>query len=75
MQTVSEKGDEDVRFDARGILMEDGTNRQIAFEVLERLLDRDQLQIVAPQLGRIGLGEVGAQQVAAFAPAHLSELV
>jgi hypothetical protein len=52
-----------------------GRIARIAFECLERLLDRDQLQIVAPQLGWIGFAEVGAQQVTAFAPAHLLELV
>ena len=57
------------------VLMEDGPDRQIAFEVLERLLDVDELQIELPELGRVGFGEIGAQQIAPFAAADLSQLV
>ena len=40
--------------------------RKVVFEILERLLDRNQQQVVAPQLGRVFLDEVGAQQIPAF---------
>ena len=40
-------------------------DREIALEVLERLLDCHQQQIMAPQLGRVFLDEIGAQQIAA----------
>ena len=49
-----------MRFDALLLLMEDWPQRQIAFQCAKRFLDADQLQIVVPQLDRIGLGEVGA---------------
>ena len=39
LKTVGEEGDEDVSFDALVVVMEDGTDRQVALEVLERLLD------------------------------------
>jgi hypothetical protein len=35
-------------------------SRAQAFEILEHLLDCDQQQVVAPQLGRVFLDEVGA---------------
>ena len=57
-----------MRFDALFVLMEDRPDRQIALEVLERLFHRDQLEVEAPQLGGIALGQIGAQQIATFAP-------
>ena len=75
VQAIGEEGDEDMCLDASLELMEDGTDGQIALEVLERLFDRDELQIEVPQLRRIGFGEIGAQQIAAFAPPSLAELV
>ena len=56
------------------MLMEDRADGEIAFEVLERFLHRHELQIVGPQLGRIVLGEIGAQAdsgLRAAAPAQL----
>ena len=47
--------------DARLALVKDRPDREIAFEVLERLLDRHQQQVMAPQLGRVFLDEIGAQ--------------
>src|ERR1700730_10790587 len=52
-----------------------GNTGQIAFEVLECLLDRHQQQILAPQLGRVLFDEVGAQQISAFAQSGLPEFV
>ena len=56
-----------VRLDAGLELVKDRPDREIAFEVFKGLLDRDQQQIMAPQLGRVFLDEVGAQQIPAFA--------
>jgi hypothetical protein len=39
LQAVGEEGDEDVRLDAILVLMMDGSDGKIAFELLERLLD------------------------------------
>ncbi len=70
VNAVGEEGDEDVRFDAIFSLMEDRTDGEIAFEILERGFDFYQLEIELPQLRGIGGCEVRAQQVASFAPAH-----
>src|SRR5215472_11001590 len=55
-------------------LVKDRPDCQIAFEVLERLLDRHQQQIMAPQLGRVLFDEIRAQQVPAFAQSCLPRL-
>jgi hypothetical protein len=47
--------------------MIDGPDGQIAFESLEGLLDLGELKVILPELDRIGVGEVGPQQVAALA--------
>jgi hypothetical protein len=52
VQAVGQEGDEDVRLDARLELVKDRPDREVAFEVLERLLYRHQQQVMAPQLGR-----------------------
>ena len=74
MQAVGEERDKDVRFDALLVLMVDRADRQIALEVLEGFLNLDELEVVAPQLGGIVAGEIGAQQVAPFAAPDLVEL-
>ena len=43
--------------------------------VLEGGLDFDELNVEPPQLGGIAAGQIGAQQIAAFAPAHLAQLL
>jgi hypothetical protein len=48
-----------VRLDARLELVKHRPDREVAFEVLERLLDRDQQQVVAPQLGGVLLDKIG----------------
>jgi len=48
LHAVGQKGDEDVGFDPRLVLMEDRTNRQVAFEIAERLFDGDELCVVLP---------------------------
>jgi hypothetical protein len=60
VQAIGQEGDEDVRLNACLKLVNDRPDRQVALEVLERLLDCDQQQVVAPQLGRVILDEVGA---------------
>lgn len=71
VQTIGQVSHEDVRFHALFLLVKDRSDLQIALEVFERRLDGHQLQIVFPERLRIGLRQVGAQQVAAFAPAPL----
>ena len=41
MQAIGQEGDEDVRLDPGLELVKDQPDRQVAFEVFERLLDRD----------------------------------
>ena len=60
VQAIGQEGDEDVGLNTCLELVKDRPDRQVALEVLERLLDRDQQQVVAPQLGRVFLDEVGA---------------
>jgi hypothetical protein len=50
-----------VCFDAFFALMKDRPDRQIALEILKRLFDAHPLQVQAPKLGGIGLGQIGAQ--------------
>ena len=63
LHAISQKGDEDVGFDPLFVLMEDRTDRQVAFEIAERLFDGDELRVVLPELRglRIILGVIGAQ--------------
>src|ERR1700685_4092637 len=63
-----------MRLDAVLELMVDRAQLQIVLHGLEGGLDLDELDIELPQLGRIFAGEVGAQQIAAFAPPHLAHL-
>jgi hypothetical protein len=56
-----------VRLDPARELMMDRAQRQVAFELFEGLFDFGELQVTFPQLGGVGLGEVGAQEVPAFA--------
>src|SRR5580693_3079575 len=74
MQAIGQEGNENVGLNARLALVKDRPDREIAFEVLERLLDRNQQQIMAPQLGGVFLDQVGAQQIAAFARSGLPQL-
>jgi hypothetical protein len=55
--------------------MEDRPDCKGPFERLEGLLDLDQLQVVLPELAWVGLGEVGTQQITAFATARLAQLL
>jgi hypothetical protein len=48
VEAIGEEGDEDVRLDARCVLVKDRPNGEVALEVLERLLDADELQVQAP---------------------------
>jgi hypothetical protein len=58
-------------FDSGFELMIDGPDREIVLQLLEHLLDLDQLQIEPPQMAGIIALEIGAQQIAAFAPPRL----
>ncbi len=57
------------------LLVEDRADRQVALEIPKCLLDLDQLQIVAPHDRRIGLCQVAPQEIPAFPPVHLAQLV
>ena len=56
-----------VRLKALFSLVMDRTQRQIPFELLERRLHLRQLGVVFPELDRILLRQVGAQEIPAFA--------
>ena len=56
-------------------LVEDGSDGKIVLQLLERLFDFSELHVMAPQRGGVFTGHVGAQQVAALAPKHLSQLL
>ena len=58
-----------LRFDAVVFLLMNGPNPEVSFEVLEGLFDLGKLQIHCPQFFGDGIGEVTAQEVAAFAAA------
>jgi hypothetical protein len=72
VQTVGEEGDEDGRLDTSLALMKKRPNRKIVLERFEGFLDRDQAQVVLPELGGICFGEIGTQQIAPFALANLA---
>ena len=55
VQAIGQEGDEDVGLDASLELVKDRSDREVAFEVLECLLDRHQQQVMTPQLGRVFL--------------------
>src|SRR5580693_4379449 len=63
-----------MRLDAVLELMMDRAQVQIVFHSLEGGLDLDELDVEPPQLRRLPPGEIGAQQIAAFASAHLAQL-
>src|SRR6266403_408894 len=75
LQEIGQESDEDVRLNAGLELVKDWPDREVAFEVLERLLDRNQQQIMAPQLGGVFLDEVGAQEIAALVRTCLPSLI
>ena len=64
-----------MRLDAGLELVKDRPDREVTLEVLERFLDCNQQQIMVPQLGRVFLDEVGAQQISTLARAGLPQLV
>ena len=70
-QTISQKRNENMSVDSDFELVIDGSDRQIVLQLLERLLDLDQLQIEPPQMAGIIALDIGAQQIAAFAPPRL----
>src|ERR1019366_6928807 len=66
-----EWANENMGFDSGFELVIDGTDRQTLLQLLERLLNLDQLQIEPPQRAGIIARDIGAQQIAAFAPPRL----
>src|SRR5208282_487788 len=73
VETIGQEGDEDVRLDAVLELVVDRAQVQIVLHGLEGGLDLDELDVEPPQLGRVFAGEIGAQQIATFAPADLAQ--
>lgn len=65
----------DMCLDAILALVVDRANTQIPLELLECLLDLGQLDVVGPELCRVLVGEIGAQQVASLAAAYLAQLL
>ena len=53
-------------------LVVDRSDGEIAFQLLEGLLDLGELNVKPPQAGRVIVLQVAAQQVAAFAPPGLA---
>src|SRR6202790_4671533 len=74
VQAIGQEGDEDMRLDALLELMVDRAQLQIVLQGLEGCLDLDELDIEPPQLSRVLAAQIGAQQVAPFAPPHLAQL-
>src|SRR3979490_889764 len=75
VQAIGQEGNEDMRLDAGLGLVKDRPDGEVALEVLERLLDRDQQQVMAPRLGGVFLDEVVRQKIAAFARSFLPQLI
>ena len=75
VQAVGKEADEDMGFDPVVILMEDGTQSEIAFERAEAFLDAHEVHVVAPQFGRVFSGEVTAKQILAFVAACVLEFL
>src|ERR1700680_4671695 len=73
LQTVSEKGDQNVRVDAMLQLMMNGTDAKFTLERTEYRFDLCQLHVTRPQHARISCGKVGAQQVVSVTPFRLLE--
>jgi hypothetical protein len=75
LQAVAQEADEDVRFDTFIFLVVDGADGEVVLEFLEGLLDFGEDDVLLPQfLGFFG-GEVGAEQVGAFAPAGFAQFL
>ena len=55
-------------------LVVDRSQSEIVLEGLERRLDLDQLNVEPPQLGGVFPGQIGAEQITAFASARLPQL-
>jgi hypothetical protein len=76
MQAVSEERDEDVGFNFRFVLLVYGPDGEITLQGSEgALFDLDEQQVVFPQCGGVSLGQVAAQEIAAFASSYLPELI
>ena len=74
-QVRHHEGDEDVPLDPLLALMEDRPDREVVFELLEGLLNFGQLNIQAPERGRVFGDHVGSQQITALATAYPAQPV
>ena len=66
LQTVGDEGNKNMRLYPLILLMMYRTDPQIVLQFLEGLLHFGQLHVVLPQLRRIIIGEIRAQQLAAL---------
>ena len=66
-QGVAEEGHQDVGLHAGRLLVPDGPDRELALEGAEGRLGLRELHLLRPQLGRVRLRQVRAQEVRAFA--------
>src|ERR1700749_5006050 len=57
------------------LLMKDGSDGEVGFEVFEGFFDSDEMDVVLPEGSGVAFGEIGAQQIAAFAAADRTQLV
>lgn len=66
VEAIGPERDEAVRLNPACFLVKNRTDRQIALEVFDRRFDLDELKVKTPELGGVGSGPVGAEQIAAF---------
>ena len=67
LQAVGKERHEDARLNAFVLLVIDGADRQIVLQLLESLFDLGELNVELPQQCWGMFGEIGAQQIVAFA--------
>src|ERR1035437_2830316 len=68
LQTVGEKGDQNVRVGTMFQLMVDGAYAEVALERSKNRFDLRQLYVARPQHAGISGGQIGAQQVVSVTP-------
>jgi len=75
MQRISHERHKDMGFNPFLFLMKYRSNCHISFQIPEGFFNLHQLRIEAPEFSRITAGQVRAQKIATFPPAHLTQLV
>ena len=74
IQTIGQKRYKDVSLDARVLLVIDGADGQITFEIAEDGFDFRQLNVALPQDRRVFIREVRPQQIVPFVADSRSQL-